>query len=831
MRFLSKLVPRFIKPAAPVPALEAQLDYQKLEPRRVLSATFAFSGGQLLLDGFDLGQDLTFAQQDETINGTTTNAYIFELASGSWTGSNLNPGIEIESVNGGINNQLQLAISLFGSAENSLISIDGATGTPLNIDVNQLGSSFTTGELDLANISSVDSSLQLRIDGDVTLDNIQVSDSNPNDAVTSPASLSVTATGSIDVQGNLSNQMSDAGAGITLIATGNNSDVHLHGVVETTAGSITIGAGDSVLLGENAAVNSGQAGNVIIIAGNDGVIDDDLSRIEFASGASVDAGSGIAILNTAGGGNILLGNVTSTQSGNAITVISGQNIFDNTSDELANLSAVNGTINLIAGSNIGGLDASTDFFKATSDDFELIELNASDVNVQASQNVGLHELSTTDTTFSVDADTVFLVSQGDLVFQNPGASIVQLALISEQSIILPAAISVTENLRIEATEDVQASDGTIDITAASLLFQSGASQTIRTVVSQLDATVDGDLVVENTGDLDLVDLNCDLVAVISTSNTGLVDIHSSAGLTVSADVIAGALDGIVSSGDINLTAENILIEDVVLADNGNIVVTSNNTIGMGTQGVVSSVGGDVEFQAAGEIQMQDGAHIVVGRDNSTIYAPGVPVVLLGAGNFGGIIELTADQHITLGSIATNNETSNAIGIFSDNGAILDGGDLDVDVISEQPTAIVTMESATGIGANNALETSISQLFASVSNSGDIGINESGAIGLLNISTSDGGISVDAVGDILAIGLETEETEIGEDDADNISLISTGGSIFTTQLLSADGISLSAASGSIADTNGGSLQAEGGGQFVAQDSIELGNSSSNSISIG
>ena len=686
MRLLNKLFSRRSEPELKFDELETQLEYQKLESRRVLSATFAFGAGQLLLDGFDVGQDLAFAQQTETINGSATDAYVFDLSAGSWTGSTSNPGIEVESVNGGTDNQLQVATDLFGTAANSIININGATGSALNVDVDQLGSSFTTGVLNLSNITSVDSSLQLQIAGDVALDNIEVSDSNPNDAVTSAASLEVSATGDINVVGNLSNQMENVGAGITLATNGINSDIHVLGIVETISGSISIASSDTVVLGENAEVNSGQSGDIDISAGNDGVVDDDLSRIEFVSGAGVDAGSGTVFLDTSGGGDILLGHVTSNGAGTAIVITSGQSIFDNSADELANLSAVNGTINLSAADSIGTISNTADFFKALPGDHGLVELESRVVIAQATQFVGLNELTLTDTTFIVDGESVFLYSQGDLIFQNGNSPINELSLISEQSVILPEALSVGENLRIEAADQVLAIDSTIDLAVPNLLFQSGSSQTIRTAVNQMDAAVAGDLDVENTGDLNLIDLNCDLVAVNSTSSSGSITISSTADLTVSDDVIAGPLDGSISSGTIEFNATNIQVDDAVLTGEGSILLAANASIGIGTTGVVSTVGGNIDLRAEDEVLMLDGARVLAGRDTSTIYDPFAPLIVRGPGSFGGAIEVVANQDVTLASLETNNNSSAAVSIFTTNGSVLDGGDSDIDIIADQTGA-------------------------------------------------------------------------------------------------------------------------------------------------
>ncbi len=198
MQFWNRLIQRLRRePSIPnrlglpnedgLPRLEADVGYQKLEARKVLSATFAFGAGELLLSDFDSGSDLSLSQDDVDIDGRTVDAYVFELSSGSWMGTLPSNGVEVSSVNGGTNNLLEVATSVLNGASNSSISIDGSTSSAFNIDLTQVSSAFTVGSLEISNVTSVDSNLDLSIDGRVTLDNLSIVDSNPNDSITTPA--------------------------------------------------------------------------------------------------------------------------------------------------------------------------------------------------------------------------------------------------------------------------------------------------------------------------------------------------------------------------------------------------------------------------------------------------------------------------------------------------------------------------------------------------------------------------------------------------------------------------------------------------------------------
>ncbi len=809
--------------------LAADLDYQKLEARRVLSASFLFGAGQLAIDNFDAGQDLTFSQQDATIDGTLTDAYLFELASGSWSGSSTNPGIELESVNGGTDNLLQVATSLFGSADNSLVNIDGVTGTPLNIDLNQIGPSITVGQLELANITSIDSSLQLNLNGDVVLENIEVIDSDPNDAITSPANIDVTATGNINVIGQIRNRMNAPAADVNLVALDSNSDVSIESTIQSSRGNINIHAADSILLGSSASIVSGSSGDIFMNAGSSG-IGDDLGVMQLGDGSSIDAANGSAELSTANGGDIWLGSVSSSKTGLAITVNSGGNIFDNTGVETPNLSAVNGTIRLQAVENIGNPDGSVDFFKAISADFELVETEGRLIDVSGGNTVGIQELSTGNTTIAIDADTAYVFSPHDIKFQNRNAPLTQLLLQSDKTISLPDSLTVSENLAIRAANQVLAVDGTIDLTGINLLFETGSTVAIQTTVNQLDITANGRLEVVNSIDLELVDLDCDFLAVHNLgidSDTFL----TAANLSIQNAIVSGPLAATASTGNLTIKATGLSINSDVLADEGQITFDASADIRMNSEAVVSTVGGDIRFDAGGAIEMSDGAKIIAGREEFAIVDVEAISIELGTMGDGGLVELTANDHVTLGSVQTNNGTDSAVRIVSNLGGIVDGGDADPELVSENADSLVTLIANLGIGEDNALETQIARVDATSSSSGDIEIVEQSGIELQNVVTNDGQVFVSAVGNIQATNVQTGEMEIVEDNADLLRLVSTAGSIATTRLNSADDIELVAGAGSIGDTAGGITESAGSASMAALHSIEFANTTSERISIG
>jgi len=196
--------------------------YLRLEQRTLLSATFTtFGTNELVLSDFDAGQNLDFAQQDAVVNGVLQDSFIFTVDSGSFTGNSFNPSLELESVNGGLNNQLEVATAFFqGSAANAQLTIDGSTSTGAFVEFTQTSPALTFDSLEIRNFANDNRDFNLQATGDVTLDNVTVFDSNPTDTVTTPATLDVAILGNLNLDGLTGNLSADPNADVNLSASG-----------------------------------------------------------------------------------------------------------------------------------------------------------------------------------------------------------------------------------------------------------------------------------------------------------------------------------------------------------------------------------------------------------------------------------------------------------------------------------------------------------------------------------------------------------------------------------------------------------------------------------
>ena len=202
----------------------ANIGYTRLEPRQVLSASFVFGAGSVLLDGFDAGQDFSFGQQNAIVNGASQDAYIFTVDSGSFTGNATDPLVELESVNGGIDNRLEIATSFFGSPLDANFSFDGliAGSETDQVSITQFTPTFTFETLHVENFTSVDQSLELNTIGDVTTGDLTVADSNPNDNINPAVDIRIATTGTIEIEDNTSlvNEVNNPNSGISIRANG-----------------------------------------------------------------------------------------------------------------------------------------------------------------------------------------------------------------------------------------------------------------------------------------------------------------------------------------------------------------------------------------------------------------------------------------------------------------------------------------------------------------------------------------------------------------------------------------------------------------------------------
>ena len=157
--------------------------------------------------------------------------------------------------------------------------------------------------------------------------------------------------------------------------------------------------------------------------------------------------------------------------------------------------------------------------------------------------------------------------------------------------------------------------------------------------------------------------------------------------------------------------------------------------------IAADANGDLNA-AGGELFMMDGTRIIAGRSIAADYQPGIDglptpsTIVLGttAKPLGQVeVTLTADESVTVATVQTTHAERNAIRITSFNGAIVDGGETETNLIANQIGALTTLRAANGIGNANAIETQVYAIDASNTDGiaaaqGDIAIDEVAAGG-------------------------------------------------------------------------------------------------------
>ena len=636
---------------------QTALRYQELEKREVLNATFTFDAVSSLLtiDGFDdAGSDLSIDQNLESINdGAPEDAYVFTLGSGTFIDGGGVPADNFE-VEG---NTLTIGTDFFGGngALDANVLIDGAVGADF-VGLTQADPTddIQFNSLQVANFQNIGGSLSLNVTGDVTLDNLSVVD---NDFGTMPeADLSITTTGSIEVDGALSNSIENIDSGISLNASGGNSDVILNAAVTTVEGSIAVVAGDEVNFASTGSLTSADAGNLSVTANADTAVDGDNSDgIVMADGSFLDAGSGVIALFSEGddGGDIVISSITTSNStSDAVSINSGLGVSDGgdaNSDIVAD--AAGAIVNINATAGVGSGDAleiqtdSIDVENTTLGNIELIEgaagldinilnlnngastgnISVQTVNGSLSLAAGAGGINTVIGTAALDANGL-----GNNVFVNNAiiTTAGPVRIEADGVVVINASISTGGgDVNISSEDDVDFNPSGEITTFGGAVTVSAGFNVFNNVISMFD----GALVDAGSGTITFrADENITLGGLRTSGDVNLVS-NSGAVIDggdtdtdiVAASVIIDATEGVGSTNALEIQVGNIDVDNTI---SGNISL------------VEEAAGGDITVLhldnavAAGDITVQtaDGT-ISVGAAGTGIVANSGTVALTAVG--------------------------------------------------------------------------------------------------------------------------------------------------------------------------------------------------------
>lgn len=380
------------------------------------------------------------------------------------------------------------------------------------------------------------------------------------------------------------------------------------------------------------------------------------------------------------------------------------------------------------------------------------------------------------------------------------------SIVSGDSTSLSAVADIQQNASIESEGDVNAS--------------------AENIIAAVDTTISGDAVsISASGDLTVQDIDANAVnltggqLVVTGGNVraregdiivesevgrytmvnetvleaGQGAIRISAGTNVSgdADMTGGSVE--ISAGEVDLGGKVTATQGGVSVAGANGVdvkqdVSGNSGVSISTEGSVNQSGsinantGDVSVSAGdtGEVVMSGGSAIKVGQGNVNIEA-------------GGDVIIT--EVVTSGSVQLDSRTG---GIVDGNGA---GSNVTADSLNANTN--------TGFGASDTLETNVSNVKVAT-NTGNVGISNSKDINVDQLTTGDGDIEIESVGDIqLQPGSVVADKQEGDS---NVAITSVAGNVTqagdrSEPAVKSDKVQVDASQGSVGDRGGIRLDAE------------------------
>ena len=254
---------------------------------------------------------------------------------------------------------------------------------------------------------------------------------------------------------------------------------------------------------------------------------------------------------------------------------------------------------------------------------------------------------------------------------------------------------------------------------------------------------------------------------------------------VAANVGDVMLDTVITNADISITgADQITVTGTVDSQGGEVELEStgaiqiNSSVTTGGGNFTARADTDLTFGAGGTLATEGGTVVLRADADGNANGSGGSLTMTDgswANSGSGTITLGADGDITVSRLVTTNATSSSVTIVSTSGALLDSGDTGgSDIVATAADAVLMVTTATGIGAtDNALETDITTLIATITGSGDVNIVETDALDLADVFTNHGGVTVTSGGPLLATNVNSSSTD---DDTNDISLTTTVGDI-------------------------------------------------------
>jgi len=566
-----------------------------------------------------------------------------------------------------------------------------------------------------------------------------------------------------------------AGSHILLNAGGAGSDVTLDSgadVVSTGAGSISLLAQDAVTLNADLTTAGGtvdvEAFDSSLTMASGKVVTSNGGNIRYAASGAIalgllNAGTGDVSVLTDGGfiteataGNNIAADYLRLEASGSIGAAGAGNALDTNVNTVASKS----------GTNTYLLEANAITVDDTGSSGITVQRVGLDSTLTATTDValdrggeagGVYQLETTNGSITVAAASVAEAIQAvNLITLNAGGA--------GSNLTQNAGASITStggNLSLTASSTITGGGGgSVDIVADLATLTAGTGIDLNTTVTSVDATVTGagDIVLSETDGITLTDVD---------TNNGLITV--TAGGAITATDVASLTDSDANDISLLTTGAGILVTSVTagtlgdvtldaqagsITNNGGVdvvadVLTADATNAIDLDTTVTSV--DASVSGTGNIVLDETDGILLtdvdtANGSIAVTAGGsitaTDVASLADADGNDISLLTTGGDILATSV---NAGSNHVSLTS-NGAIIDGGDANIDIVA----GTGTLMAETGIGVGNALETTLTTLTAINNTSGSIEISETDNLDINTVENGDRTVIITAGGTITGL---------------------------------------------------------------------------------
>ncbi|MBI5599384.1 MAG: hypothetical protein HY890_06565, partial [Deltaproteobacteria bacterium] len=448
----------------------------------------------------------------------------------------------------------------------------------------------------------------------------------------------------------------------------------------------------------NSAISASGAGNIWLIAGGGATGDITLN-------AGVSSGSGSISLSAGD-------DVTQNAAGD-ITTGGGGSV-----DITAGLGDLDGVIAMATGAttttDTGGISLTATHSITQATDAAIVSTGGGNITLQAdSDNTGSGVITQTGTATITSGGGDITLTAGT---STGGGNIALTSLDAGTGDVYVTTYggAITDNDTTGAANDINADTATLY--AATGI---GSANALETTIANLQATntTSGNIRIDNTGDLTVMG-----TGVRTLGGSGSIYLTAASPMTINSVVTANGSGNIELSTYGGVDGDNIYINNVVSSTSGNIIVDAsddvlqNSNITTGGAGWVLVAAGS--GTGNGAITMESGTTTTSGTGGIAYTAyTDILLSLLNAGATGDV-DVTADSD------------GNGTGAISDNNG--GGNNINADT--------ATLYAAEGIGSGNALETTIANLTAENTTSGNIQIDNTGDMNIVapGVSNSGGG---------------------------------------------------------------------------------------------